>query len=148
MPIAVSDEKSDDFGTIWVIHRQGRGGWSKRQNDWSTWCPEENWLMEVKVLWSDNAFNEHEQIFEYYLYEAGLKVAQDLVKGIVMKTLILQQNPRIGQQETLLRNRAKEYRYLVCGNYKIIYWVEPSFVKIASVFDCRQNPEKMDTIDI
>ena len=27
--------------------------------------------------------------------------------------------------------------------YKIIYWIEDNYIKIATVFDSRQNPEKM-----
>lgn len=37
------------------------------------------------------------------------------------------------------------YRYLVCDNYKISYSVdvELKLIKIADVFDTRQNPVKM-----
>jgi plasmid stabilization system protein ParE len=30
--------------------------------------------------------------------------------------------------------------------YKVIYWIEEPYVKIATVFDCRQNPVKMKRI--
>jgi hypothetical protein len=32
---------------------------------------------------------------------------------------------------------------LIEGNYKIIYWIDNQNIKIAAVFDCRQNPAKM-----
>lgn len=101
----------------------------------------------MKVLWTDTAINQLEQIFYYYSHEASPRVATNLTQRIIDKTLILENFPRIGQRENLLTEREREYRYLVEGNYKIIYWVETEFVKIASVFDCRQNPVKMLKID-
>jgi plasmid stabilization system protein ParE len=36
------------------------------------------------------------------------------------------------------------FRFLVSGNYKIVYRIiDSKSILIASVFDCRQNPEKM-----
>jgi hypothetical protein len=40
----------------------------------------------------------------------------------------------------------EDFRYLVESNYKIIYWKEDEIITIASVFDCRQNPEKSKKI--
>lgn len=99
--------------------------------------------MEMKVLWTDTAINQLEQIFYYYAHKASLEVATRLTRQIVDKTLLLETFPRAGQRETLLIDREREYHYLVEGHYKIIYWIEKNYVKIASVFDCRQNPEKM-----
>lgn len=65
----------------------------------------------------------------------GLLKAPDQLKG----------NPFIGQSEDLLTGRKYIYRYLIHNNYKIIYSVdnENGFIKIAEVFDTRQNPEKI-----
>jgi len=57
--------------------------------------------------------------------------------------LKLQESPQIGRKEELLVDRKFEYRFLVVENYKIIYWIEDNYIKIATVFDCRQNPEKI-----
>jgi toxin ParE1/3/4 len=43
----------------------------------------------------------------------------------------------------MLSERKFEYRYLVQGNYKIIYRIEGNYIRIAVVFDTRQNPEKL-----
>lgn len=101
----------------------------------------------MKVLWTDTAINQLEQIFYYYSHKASTRIAAKLTQRIVDRTLLLETFPRAGQTEEQLSGRSKEYRYLVQGNYKIIYWVENKFVKIASVFDCRQNPEKMQDIE-
>lgn len=99
--------------------------------------------MDLTVFWTDIALERLEYIFDYYKNKASDKVAKELVKRIVDKTILLETQPNIGQVEELLQDRKNKYRYLVEGNYKIIYWVEKPFVKIATVFDCRQNPVKM-----
>lgn len=99
--------------------------------------------MDLKVLWTDTASGQLEDIFDYYKVKANLTVARKLVKGIVQKTASLSKRPRRGQREDLLADRAKEYRYLIEGNYKIIYWLEETAIYIAAVFDTRQNPDKI-----
>jgi mRNA-degrading endonuclease RelE of RelBE toxin-antitoxin system len=46
---------------------------------------------------------------------------------------------------TVIAGENDNYRYIVCGNYKIIYSVdiEEQLIKIADVFDTRQNPIKI-----
>lgn len=75
----------------------------------------------MKILWSDFALAELEEIFDYYQAKASLMVARSLVKAIIQKTLILESNPLVGVKESLLSDRPNEYRYLVYKNYKIIY---------------------------
>jgi toxin ParE1/3/4 len=74
---------------------------------------------------------------------ASLQVAQGIIQSVIDSTILLETQPKIGQREDLLRNRKNEYRYLVSGNYKVIYWIEEPYVKIATVFECRQNPVKL-----
>ena len=52
------------------------------------------------------------------------------------------------QIEELLIDREDDYRYIVCDNYKIIYSIdiELKLIKIANVFDTRQNPIKIKRI--
>ena len=54
-------------------------------------------------------------------------------------------NPRIGAKEGLLDSRVIEYRYIIVGNHKIIYSIDEQNckIKIADVFDTRQNPIKI-----
>ena len=80
--------------------------------------------MEVKILWTEFAINQLEQIFDFYKYKASINVARKIIAQIVDRTMLLEKNPLLGVREPLLADRKKEYRYLVEGNYKIIYWVE------------------------
>lgn len=102
--------------------------------------------MEIKVFWTETALNNLEDIFEYYKYKASVRVARKLVKSLVKSTLKLQESPQIGRKEELLADKKFEYRFLVVGNYKIIYWVEENYIKIATVFNCKQNPEKIQKL--
>ncbi len=99
--------------------------------------------MELRVFWTDTALNQLKDIFFYYKVKANQKVAKEIVSKLVNRTIQLEKNPRSGQKEPLLADRKFEYRYLVEGNYKIIYWIEDNYVKIATVFDSRQNPKKL-----
>ena len=99
--------------------------------------------MELRVFWTDTALFQLKEIFEYYKNQAGLEVARKVTQKIVNRTIQLERLPKSGQIEELLKNRKFEYRYLVEGKYKIIYWIEDNYSKIASVFDCQQNPRKI-----
>ncbi|HMV14962.1 MAG TPA: hypothetical protein PKK18_09665 [Chitinophagales bacterium] len=54
--------------------------------------------------------------------------------------------PKLGPKELTLLNRKIEYRYIVETDYKIIYSIDEAthLIKIADVFDTRQNPIKIE----
>ncbi len=102
--------------------------------------------MKYAIIWSAFAESQLDEIFEYYVENArSYNVAKKLVTKIITETDILAGNPHIGQIEELLPDREEDYRYLVCGNYKIIYTIDNAThrIKIADVFDTRQNPSKI-----
>ncbi len=99
--------------------------------------------MEIVVVWSDSAIEELRSIYDYLYFQASKIVADKISNAIVDKTLLLEQTPRVGQKEDLLMHLNKEIRYLIEGNYKIVYWIDENIVSIATVFDCRQNPKKL-----
>lgn len=101
--------------------------------------------MELEVYWTQFAEDKLADIFEYYKYKAGIRVAKKLVDEIVDESLKLEKNPFSGQIEALLSDRVQEYRYIVHNNYKIIYWVDEvnKIIFVSHVFDTRQNPTKI-----
>jgi plasmid stabilization system protein ParE len=99
--------------------------------------------MGMKIAWTDQAASDLEDIFDYYIHEASRAVALKITESIIMSVVQLENYPKSGQKEELLINKKYEYRYLVQGNYKIIYWIDDPLINIATVFDCRQNPTKM-----
>jgi plasmid stabilization system protein ParE len=102
--------------------------------------------MEVRVLWTDSALSQLEDIYDYFKIKASPRIAKKLVKTLVEETIILESNPLIGVKEPLLSERPYEYKFLVKNNYKIIYRFNENLIRIISVFDCRQNPKKIEKI--
>ncbi len=99
----------------------------------------------LKIIWSAFAETQLDEIYDYYEKEVSSRVATKLIKGIINETKKLIKAPFIGQEEEMLKEREIHYRYLVYKNYKLIYSVnkEKGFIKIADVFDTRQNPPKI-----
>jgi len=102
--------------------------------------------MEIRIEWSELSERQLNDIFNYYAFEANIKIARKIVNRIIDKVSILESNPLAGAKEELLSNYPEDYRYLVESNYKIIYWKKENLITIASVFDCRQNPTKIKKI--
>jgi len=99
--------------------------------------------MEIRIEWSELSERQLKDIFDYYSIKASTRIARKIVNRIINSVGILESNPFSGPKEELLVDYPEEYRYLVESNYKIIYWKRDNLVTIASVFDCRQNPDKI-----
>jgi toxin ParE1/3/4 len=99
--------------------------------------------MEVKIEWSELSERQLKDIFDYYSSEASPAIARKIINRIINRVSILENNPLSGPKEELLNDYPEDFRYLVESNYKIIYWGKENLITIASVFDCRQNPEKI-----
>lgn len=101
--------------------------------------------MALKVYWTNFAKNELRGIFDFYVENANLLIAQEIPRKIVKETIRLSSHPEIGQIEEYLIGRKEEFRYIVCSNYKIIYCINKTKnrLEINDVFDTRQNPKKI-----
>lgn len=99
--------------------------------------------MEIAILWSEIAERQLKEIFQFYSEQASSTLARKIVSQLIDRVSILENNPFAGQKEELLADSEFDFRYLVEGNYKIIYWKDEHRITIATVFDCRQNPVKM-----
>jgi toxin ParE1/3/4 len=102
--------------------------------------------MEVKIEWSDLSERQLKDIFDYYSFETSPRIARKIVNKIIDRVSILESNPFAGPKEELLSHYPEDFRYLVESNYKIIYRRKENLITIASVFDCRQNPDKINKL--
>jgi toxin ParE1/3/4 len=102
--------------------------------------------MEIRIEWSEQSERQLKDIFDYYSFEVSPRIARKIINRILDRVSILESNPSAGPKEELLSDYPEEFRYLVESNYKIIYWKKENLITIASVFDCRQNPEKIKKI--
>ena len=71
---------------------------------------------------------------------------KELNQKIFTNTRQLNRHPESGQIEPILKQLGENHRYLVEGNYKIIYKKVIDGILITDVFDSRQDPEKMINI--
>lgn len=97
----------------------------------------------MKIIWSDFAIGNLKNIFNYYKIKASTKVAHEIRKQIFESTKQLIDNPESGQVEFHLKKLEQNHRYLLSGNYKIIYRIGKDRIFVNDVFDVRQNPNKM-----
>ncbi len=101
--------------------------------------------MAFKIIWSEFAEIQLDEIFEFYSREINASFANKFLKAIIKEPNKLLKAPFIGQKELFLKGREIEYRYLIFKNYKLIYSIDNlnKFIKIADIFDTRQNPVKL-----
>ncbi|PAM96603.1 plasmid stabilization protein [Flavobacterium sp. IR1] len=101
--------------------------------------------MRLNVYWTQLAQDKLDDIFEYYKFKTGIKIANTLVNGIIDTSILLETNAYSGQKEEMLSERIEDFRYLIFKNYKIIYWIDEvkQIVYISNIFDTRQNPYKL-----
>uniref|UniRef100_UPI00404B0152 type II toxin-antitoxin system RelE/ParE family toxin n=1 Tax=Flavobacterium sp. TaxID=239 RepID=UPI00404B0152 len=98
----------------------------------------------MKIVWTDFAIRNLKDIFDYYSTKANKKVAHKIRRQILKSSKQLKNNPNSGPIEPSLTTLKKNHRYLVSGNYKLIYRLIDNQVIINDVFDTRQNPSKMN----
>jgi toxin ParE1/3/4 len=94
----------------------------------------------VEVIWTEEAFNDLNSIYDF-LAEKSIQAAQTVSSDIIEKTNLLQNFPESGQKQ--LSRSTINYRYLITGNYKIIYCVREEHLYINAIFDTRRDPDKL-----
>lgn len=98
----------------------------------------------MKIVWTDFAIRNLKAIFDYYSSKANKKVAHKIREQILESTKRLTDIPNSGPVEPNLLILNKGHRYLVSGNYKVIYRIVANEIVINDIFDTRQNPPKMN----
>lgn len=97
----------------------------------------------MQVKWLPDALEDLDQIINYCVQQFGHEVALRFYGNIEKNTLRLSHNPCLGPVEPLLSHLSTEYRYIVEGHYKEIYFIKSDVVYIAALWDCRRNPAQM-----
>jgi len=85
-----------------------------------------------------------EEIYDY-IFQFNEAAAARVYNDILDRIELLEIFPRMGPVEQQLADCGKIFRSHVIMNYKVIYYVEESenAIYVATVWDCRQNPEKL-----
>lgn len=90
------------------------------------------------------AMQRLDEIYDY-IFSFSEIAASGIYNEILDELNKLELFPYIGSVEPVLADCGKIFRSLVImSNYKVIYYVEEdeNAVYVATVWDCRQNPEK------
>ena len=83
-------------------------------------------------------------IKDYYISVSNPAAGMRIVESVISCIELLSSHPQLGHLEPILEEFPHCFRCLVdVPNYKIIYWVEEDTIKIATVFDCRQRPQRI-----
>lgn len=96
-----------------------------------------------QIFWTNFAVAELKKIYSYYKMTAGDRVAESIKKSVFSAVKILARQPEAGVVEENLKDLNEGHRFMVEGNYKIIYKVAGEKIFITDIFDCRQDPIKM-----
>src|SRR5262249_17987959 len=99
--------------------------------------------LNYSIVWTDRAISDLNRIFLFLSSKSEIAAAKTVDK-IHKKVSTLEKGfSKIGQREPLLGRYPEEYRYLVSGNYKIIYSSAKKKIYNNSIFDVQQNPKKL-----
>ena len=98
----------------------------------------------MKIIWSDFASKTLKEIFQYHKKVAGKNIAQKLKSRVFNSTKLLIKHPDSGQIEKSLKQLGESHRYIVTGNYKVVYKKVKEGILITDVFDTRQDPVKIN----
>jgi len=101
----------------------------------------------MEIYWSRFAIDSLASIFEYYQKAAGKRIAKRIKSGILKSTNYLLRYPKHGQIEENLIELGEGHRYIVRGNYKIIYKNISEGILNTDVFDTRQDHSKLIDTD-
>jgi len=97
----------------------------------------------MKVFWTKFALNSLSDIYKYYQENVSLTISQNIKDSVLSSSRQLEKQFHSGQIEELLIDLDEGHRYILRGNYKIIYKIYNHKIYITDVFDTRQNPEKI-----
>jgi plasmid stabilization system protein ParE len=99
----------------------------------------------MRVFWTIDAENDLINTFNYLKFKHNEAFADKVIDKIFNKSFLLENFPEMGAVEKSKMLENLEIRYLVEGNYKILYQINNSkgLVEILAVFDTRRDPSKM-----
>ena len=96
------------------------------------------------IKWTVFAMQSLEHIQIYLETESGSSsIADRYILRIMERVEQLVNYPDSGQEEPYLSDSGQASRYLLEGNYKIIYQYDEKHIFITDVFHTKQNPRKI-----
>lgn len=97
----------------------------------------------MQVQFTKYANRALNNIYEWHKEKGYRKTGRKIRAAVITKVMLLKDQPLLGQEEENLKELELGHRYLVEGNYKIIYFIVEDLVVVSDIFDTRHDPEKM-----
>ncbi|MDO5665013.1 MAG: type II toxin-antitoxin system RelE/ParE family toxin [Bacteroidia bacterium] len=97
------------------------------------------------IKWTEEAEAKVDEIYLFY-ESRSKKVAKEIFADILTAVEQLVLFPKSAPLEPFLRHRPEKFRSLLVRDmYKIVYFInhEAEEIVISTIFDCRQNPDKL-----
>jgi toxin YoeB len=96
-------------------------------------------MVERKIIWSQRAKSDLFAILDFYFQRNGTKAYSSEINVSIRKSIrLLSRYPNIGKITDVLN-----VRNLIHGDYLIFYEIKPETIEILTIWDNRQNPEKL-----
>ena len=97
-------------------------------------------MAKRRIIWSPRAKIDQFKILDYYYKRNGNKIySQKLYKRFLSAIKLLKKHPEIGIQTDVLN-----IRNLIEGDYAIFYRINLNTIEIITIWDCRQDPNKLN----
>lgn len=96
----------------------------------------------MQVIYTERAKKDLAGIQAYFTEVAPYKTDEILLE-IINRIVQLESFPLSGPEDDFLKSCGLSRRYLVEGNYKILYRIDGDIISVTQIFDARQDPEKI-----
>jgi toxin YoeB len=96
-------------------------------------------MVRQKIIWSAQAKIDQYKILDFSYKRIGNKTySRKLYKKFKNAINLLSEHPKTG-----IKTDVKDIRNLIEGDYAIFYKIEKNSIVIITIWDCRQNPDKL-----
>jgi len=89
----------------------------------------------MKVQFTKFAKKALDKVYEWHKERGAGKAGRKIRAAILRKAMMLKEHPYLGQEEELLKDLELGHRYIVEGNYKIVYFIADKLSSSAELFD-------------
>jgi len=97
----------------------------------------------MEVFITEPAEKSLQHIFRFYVEQASEDIALKVTDKIINRIESLDHLANRGRTEFYLSELKQGHRYILEGNFKIIYLVGPDKVIVTDIFDTRQDPDEI-----
>ncbi|NDV69407.1 type II toxin-antitoxin system RelE/ParE family toxin [Dysgonomonas sp. 25] len=96
----------------------------------------------MRIIWLPLAQEDLSKIYNFIADKSeisAINVSNDILEAVEL----LKKFPQIAPIEPILSDYPETFRSLIVRTYKVIYFAHEKTVFITSIWDCRQDPEKL-----